>query len=47
MKLLSCADYAHEILTSPQKGFLQKEKDYIKSVSNCLKYCSNFLESLK
>ncbi|SHH28014.1 glycosyltransferase [Clostridium grantii] len=44
MILLGNQDYAHEILTAREKGFLQDKNDYMKAISNCERYCSFILD---
>ncbi len=44
MKLLGALDYAHEVRTAREKGFLRENRDFSKAVSLCLKYCQSVIE---
>jgi glycosyltransferase involved in cell wall biosynthesis len=46
MKLLGAADYAHEILNAPSKGFLQSEKDQSVALKNCIGYIEKVITEL-
>ncbi|WP_246517185.1 glycosyltransferase [Clostridium aciditolerans] len=41
MKLLGALDYAHEVLTAREKGFLMKNEEFSKALSTSLKYCKS------
>ncbi|WP_366923002.1 glycosyltransferase [Metallumcola ferriviriculae] len=47
MKLLGAMDYAHEVLTAREKGFLVKEKDFNETILNCQNYITYVLNDLK
>ncbi|MDF2903243.1 MAG: glycosyltransferase, partial [Bacillus sp. (in: firmicutes)] len=38
------ADYGHSVLTSPKKGFLQDNKDYLQSVQLCIAHITSILK---
>lgn len=41
MKLLGALDYAHEVLTAREKGFLMKDEGFITALSCSYKYCQS------
>lgn len=47
MKLLGALDYAHEILTAYQKGFLQKKEDCKVALENCISYVSAVFKEIQ
>ncbi|GJM82112.1 hypothetical protein HMSSN139_46080 [Paenibacillus sp. HMSSN-139] len=46
MKLKGAADYAHEILAAPTKGFLNQLDDIIYAMEYCFEYSSKTIDSL-
>lgn len=46
MKALGAADYAHEILTCTEKGFLKDPKQKLKAIKFCMKYVKSVLDSV-
>ncbi|KAB3526640.1 glycosyltransferase [Alkaliphilus serpentinus] len=43
MKLLGAVDYIHEVLTANQKGFLQKNEEYLKALRNSQLYSESVM----
>ena len=43
-KIQSAADYAHTLLISPKKGFLQDNEEYRKSVQSCISQITSILK---
>ncbi|RUT57718.1 glycosyl transferase [Clostridium botulinum] len=41
MKLLGALDYAHEVVTAKEKGFLMENEDFNAALSSSLKYCKS------
>lgn len=39
MKILGAIDYSNEIIDGREKGFLNDDREFYKSIENCLKYC--------
>ena len=47
MKLLGALDYAHEVLTAREKGFLIKNEEFNIALSSSLKYCQSVNDYFK
>lgn len=43
MKLLGAVDYIHEVLTAKQKGFLQKNEEYLRALRNSQLYSESVM----